>query len=121
MESNEHISDPKIGRFWLKYSQLLRSFRVSEKAIPWYRRHIEHFMVDHPNVKLRMHTAQSVELWLIGISRNPNITEWQFRQKIDAVRILVGHLLRLPWSQSFDWDRWLSGTQALESDGQSVP
>ncbi len=116
MESEDQSSDPRIGRFWLKYADLLKRFRVSAKAIPWYRRHVEGFMADHPKVKLRSHTAESVERWLVRIGRNPNLTEWQFRQKVDALRILMGHLLKLPWSQTFDWDRWSSGAQALESD-----
>ncbi len=97
MESGEHQPDPGIGRFWIKYAEFLRQFRVPAKAVPWYRRHIEAFIADHPDVRLLSHSAESVERWLSKVGRDPNLTDWQFRQKVDALRILMGHFLRLPW------------------------
>ncbi len=120
METREQSSDPRIGQFWLRYADLLGRFRVPAKAVPWYRKHIEVFIEDHPGIKLRSHSADSVERWLLRVGRNPNMTDWQFRQKVDALRILMGHFLKLPWSQSFDWDRWSSGAQALESDHPTI-
>lgn len=120
MESGEHQPDPRIGRFWTKYAEFLRQFRVPAKAVPWYRRHIEAFIADHPDVRLLSHSAESVERWLSKVGRDPNLTDWQFRQKVDALRILMGHSLRLPWCSAFDWDRWSSGAQSLESDHPTV-
>jgi hypothetical protein len=120
MEQVEHFSDPRIGRFWTKYSETLKRFRVPAKAIPWYRRHIEEFMSDHPDLRLRSHTAESVAQWLGQIGRNPHIDDWQFRQKVDALRILMGHLLRLPWSSDFDWERWAAGARALERNHPTI-
>ncbi len=120
MESGEHQPDPRIGRFWIKYAEFLRQFRVPAKAFPWYRCHIEAFIADHPDVRLLSHSAESVERWLSKVGRDPNLTDWQFRQKVDALRILMGHFLRLPWCSAFDWDRWSSGAQSLESDHPTV-
>lgn len=115
-----HRTDPRIGRFWARYAELLKRFRIPQKAIPWYRCHIEGFMSDHPNTRLQSHTPESVERWLERISRNPNISEWQFRQKVNALRLLTSHFLGLPWSKRFDWERWTSGTRPLERDHPTV-
>lgn len=119
MEYGEH-PDPRIARFWTRYADLLKRFRIPDKAIPWYRRHIEGFLADHPDIRLRSHTAESVLQWLEHCGRNPNITDWQFRQKVDALRLLFGQFVRLPWSADFDWERWSSGASALESDHPTI-
>jgi integron integrase len=119
MEHNE-IPDPRIEKFWNDYKELLKRFRIPPKAIPWYRRHIEAFLADHPNVRLRSHSARSVELWFERTGRDTSINAWQYRQKVDALRILFGHFLRQPWCSGFDWDRWLNGARALESDHATI-
>jgi integron integrase len=117
---SEEVSDPRISRFWTKYADLLKGFRISPKAIPWYRRHIERFLSDHPTTRLRSHTPETVESWLEQCGRNPHISDWQFRQKVDALRILMGHMLHMSWASGFDWDRWTSGSIALENDHPTI-
>jgi hypothetical protein len=102
MESQELSSDPRIDRIWEKYTELFKHFRIPVKAIPYYRRHIEGFLADHPDIRLRSHSAETVEQWLECSGGNPDISEWQFRQKVDTLRILMGHFLRMPWSIDFD-------------------
>lgn len=120
METHGQPSDVRIGLFWKKYTKTLEHFHISAKAVPWYRRHIEGFIADHPDIRLRSHTADSVGRWLEREGRKPNISDWQFRQKIDALRILMGHFLRLPWSIDFDWERWSSGALSLERDHPTI-
>jgi integron integrase len=88
--------------------------------MPWYRRHIEGFIADHPHTRLRTHTPESVTSWLEGLGRNTQINVWQFHQKVHALRLLMSHLLKLPWVAGFDWDRWLAGAQALEKDHPTI-
>jgi integron integrase len=113
-------TDPRITKFWLNYTELLKRFRIPQKSIPWYRRHVEAFLDDHPDVRLRSHTAKSITVWLERIGRDPHINAWQYRQKVDALRILFRHFLRPPWSGEFDWDRWLNSARALETDHVTV-
>jgi integron integrase len=120
MENHKQSTDPRIERFWTKYTELLKHFRVPVKAIPWYRRHIEGFLADLPDIRLRSHSAETVERWLEKFGRNPNISDWQFRQKVDALRILMGHFLRIPWSNHFDWERWSAGALSLEQDHPTI-
>ncbi|PVV15601.1 MAG: hypothetical protein B6D77_01740 [gamma proteobacterium symbiont of Ctena orbiculata] len=77
-------------------------------------------MADHPGVRLRSHTAETVERWLERTGRQSNTSAWQYRQKVDALRLLFGHSLQRPWSSGFDWDRWLNGTHALERDHATI-
>jgi integron integrase len=119
MEQSE-TPDPRIAEFWLNYTTLLKRFRIPPKAIPWYRRHIEGFLADNPTVRLKSNTAESIERWLDHIGKDSSINAWQYRQKVDALRVLFGHFLRQPWCSGFDWDRWLNGARALESDHVTI-
>ena len=106
MEREAHSSDPRIREFWIRYTSTLKFFKIPESSIPWYRRHIEEFIKAHPDSRLREHNADSVSRWLETLARSNRITDWQYRQKVDALRLLFSHLLKLPWAASFDWDRW---------------
>ncbi|MES9834655.1 MAG: integron integrase [Candidatus Thiodiazotropha sp. DIVDIV] len=119
MEQND-TTDPRITKFWDNYTALLKSFRIPKGAIPWYRYHIEGFLAENSRIKLRSHSAESVNSWLEHLGRDTNINTWQYRQKVDALRILFGHYLKTSWCYDFDWDRWLNGARALESDHTTI-
>jgi integron integrase len=119
MEDNT-TTNPKIAKFWRNYAEMLKRFPIPAKSIPWYRRHIEAFISDHPHVRLKSHSAKSVVDWLEHIGKDSQINAWQYRQKVDSLRILFGHCLRLPWCSDFDWDRWLNSARALERNHATI-
>ncbi|MEW8557520.1 MAG: hypothetical protein AB2588_06005 [Candidatus Thiodiazotropha sp.] len=80
MEKREPPPDPRIEIFWNKYSDVLKRFRIPERSITWYRRHVEFFIDNHPNTRLKEHSIASVDAWLGKLGRNPHVNEWQFRQ-----------------------------------------
>ncbi len=120
MDSAHDDEDPRVGRFWRQYAEVLRTFKVPSKSLPWYRRHIEGFITDHPHLRLRAHTPESIAKWLESVGRSPQISDWQFRQKGHAVKLLICHMLRLPWGSGFDWDRWSEAAQALEANHPTI-
>ena len=75
MEQND-TTDPRITKFWDNYTALLKSFRIPKRAIPWYRYHIEGFLAENSRIKLRSHSAESVNSWLEHLGRDTNINTW---------------------------------------------
>lgn len=120
MDRSQPAADERAARFWTRYIRVLTDFRVPEKARPWYRRHVQAFIDHHPDTKLRSHTANSVENWFESLGRNPSIDDWQFRQQVDALRLLFSFLVKPVWLGDLDWDRWSAGAQALERDHPTV-
>ncbi|MCU7875771.1 MAG: site-specific integrase, partial [Candidatus Thiodiazotropha sp. (ex Lucinoma borealis)] len=102
------------------YSEVLKLFRIPERTMPWYRRHIEIFIDDHPDVRLQEQTSESLQRFLEKLARNNQISDWLFRQKVDALRLLFCHMLKLPWAKSFDWDLWNAGARYLGRDHPTV-
>ncbi len=106
----------RIGRFWTRYIEVIRAFGVPQKAQPWYRKHVERFIDAHPDVRLADHSAESVSRWLDAQAREPGLTDWQFRQRADSLRLLFAHFLHADWATGFDWDHWVLGATALGAD-----
>jgi len=113
MDKSARPDARQIENFWNRYLDLARKFRVPEKALPWYRKHAEEFIDKHTGKRLGEQRAGNIQQWFEQLGRNGSLTPWQYRQKVDALRLLFSHMLRLSWCGDFDWDYWLEGSQAL--------
>jgi integron integrase len=106
--------------FWNRYFSVLTVFRIPEKSHPWYQRHVEQFIAFFPDTRLQNRTAEDIQKWFETLGRQQQIADWQFRQKVDALRLLYGHLLHSEWAINFDWDFWSLGSRHLEADHSSI-
>ena len=113
--------DPRqIENFWNRYLDIARTFRVPEKALPWYRKHVEEFIDKHPEQRLAEQRPDILQAWFEQHGRRASLAPWQYRQKVDALRLLFSHMLRLAWCRDFDWDYWLDGGRGLGSTHPTV-
>jgi hypothetical protein len=113
-------NDSQVNKFWENYLLVLKRFGISEGSRPWYRKHVQKFIDDHPQIKLREHRPESLTKWLSRLSNNPALSPWQYRQKIDALRFLFHHFLRVGWAEQFDWYYWSAACEALGNDHPTV-
>lgn len=109
-----------VRRFWHKYLSFLEKSGISEKVRPWYRRHVERYIAAHEGRRLQTHSAQEVDAYLNKLGRMSSVSEWQFRQVVDALRLLFTGLLRLNWALEYDWYRWRAFARELAPDDPSV-
>lgn len=102
------ISDDatRIKNFWNNYLSLLEKYHIPEKARPWYRRHVESYIEVYSNQRLATHTPANLESYLSDLGRQGHISDWQFRQCADALRILFCEVVQSEWASRFDWDAW---------------
>ena len=120
MESGIQPKKSSIDRFWNRYFEILRLFCVPKRSLPWYQKHIQTFIDDHPSTRLQEHTPESLQCYLERVGKNEQITDWVFRQKVDALRLLYCHMLRLSWAKSFDWDIWSTEARSIGMDHPDV-
>ncbi|MEJ1385347.1 MAG: integron integrase [Candidatus Sedimenticola sp. (ex Thyasira tokunagai)] len=120
MNSMSESEDPHITVFWEQYLEVVQLFRVPDKALPWYRRHVQAYIDAHPNTRLKGQTPDNLQRWFNLMGRNAALSTWQYRQRVDALRLLYCHLLKIPWAKDFDWDYWSSGAQPLGNDHPTV-
>ncbi|MCP4235942.1 MAG: integron integrase [Aestuariibacter sp.] len=108
--------DPRIKQFWHAYLETIQLFRIPEKAHPWYQKHVESFVQHLPGIRLLDRKPEHIEQWLNQVGRSKELDDWQFRQCVDALRLLYCHRLKVPWATGFDWAYWSSGAMRLEAD-----
>lgn len=120
MDRSKSTSDLRVARFWERYIGVLKLFRVPEKAHPWYRKHVEAFIEQFPGIRLQSQTAGNLQCWLERLSLQPNLADWQLRQRVDAMRLLFCRLLKLDWAIGFDWDYWMAPVRHLGRDHPTV-
>ncbi|MBL1260432.1 MAG: hypothetical protein COB33_007875 [Thiotrichaceae bacterium] len=53
----ERIQNDQIVRFWDKYIIKLMHYNVPEQYRRWYVKHVEDYILAHPNPPLKQHTA----------------------------------------------------------------
>ena len=99
---------------------VLDAFRIPERYRPWYQKHVEQFIAFQSDIRLKQRYAEDIQNWFQSLGHQPQISAWMFRQKVDALRLLYGQLLKSSWSGRFDWDFWAYGSKPLEPDHSTV-
>jgi integron integrase len=81
---------------------------------------VQAFINRYPGTRLQEQSTENLQVWLEGLGRNGQLTDWQYRQKVDALRLLFSHMLRAKWALEFDWDHWTMAEQPFEQDHPTV-
>ena len=74
--------------FWENYTLFLVKQGVTQKYVTWYVLRTKQYIAYFPDDHIRTHTPQPVEEFLNKVGRKVNLKAWQFRQVVDAIRIL---------------------------------
>ncbi|MCW8921325.1 MAG: integron integrase [Sedimenticola sp.] len=112
--------DASIGRFWNTYISVLERYGVNPGSRPWYRKHIQQFIDQHPGIRLKEHSPETLTRWLSRLSSNNQLPLWLYKQKVDALRMLFRYLLKQNWAGGFDWDYWSADAPVLGKDHPTV-
>jgi integron integrase len=92
---------------------LLESKRIPEKARPHYVRFVEAFLRDLGPKSLAELTRDRITDYLRRLSTDTKLTDWQFRQVVDALQLLLVDLAQVSAGKEVDWDYWREGAKDL--------
>ena len=93
----------QIARFWDKYIIKLIHYNVPERSRRWYVKHAEDYIKAHSDLPLKQHTELNLTNYLNDLGRKEHLKSWQFKQAIDALRILFIDMIHAPWADHFPW------------------
>jgi integron integrase len=79
---------------------------MTPNAAQWHEKRARHFVWNRDRNALAALRAEDVAAYLTRTHARGVFEEWQLAQIVDAIQILCGELLALPWAEGFDWDRW---------------
>ena len=81
------------------FFQRLDARHIPSKARPYLQRWAELWTkADGPA------SPERTSAFFDGLGRSTGVADWQFRQALQAVRILAAECLALPWAAGFPWD-----------------
>lgn len=112
--------DDAASRFWDKYILKTTSYNVLESARRWYVRHAEVFIKAQSGRRLTTLTADDIERYLKEKGRSEKLADWQFRQMVDALRILFIGVVSSAWADKFDWSGWQADARELPADHATI-
>ncbi|MFW2374263.1 MAG: integron integrase [Gammaproteobacteria bacterium] len=116
---NSKDRDLQVARFWEKYIDKTKAYKVGDKRVRWYVKHVEDYIKAH-NTKLSLHTEHDLEAYLSSKGRSPYLEDWQFAQIIDALRILFVDIINLEWAGKISWDGWIEMSRKLEKSHVTI-
>ncbi len=89
---------------WDQYRTLLNRKRGPRKAQVWHVRHVERFSQSSPERRLGTLSKDEIDDYLRRLSSDPSYKDWQIRQSVDALHILLVDLGGCRASMAVDWD-----------------
>ena len=112
--------DDAASRFWDKYILKTAAYNVPERARRWYAGHAEAFIKAQSGRRLSTLTADDIEHYLKEKGRSEKLTDWQFKQLVDALRILFIGIVSSAWAAKFDRSDWRAGAPELPADHATI-
>ena len=90
--------DDPITRLWDKHIAKTVIYDMPERSRRRYVRRVELFIRAFPETRLQAISSEDLNIYLKGIGRK---SDWQFRQIVDALRILFVDIVESSWSVGF--------------------
>lgn len=114
------MESDSIERFWDKFIAKTTSYNVPSKSTRWYVKRVEEYIKAHSELRLAQHSPTHVETFLQDLGRNQQLSDWQFKQAVEALRILFVDMVKPAWAESFRWDFWLESASRLPQSHATI-
>ncbi len=116
---------------WNDFQTILLNNKVPQNQQSYYVKRIETFLWflfgaasknqgDGEINNISNIKAENVSHFLQEIDRKTEMSSWQFRQLIHALKLFLVSLCRLPWAKEFDWDYWQDAGEKLADNHATV-
>ena len=105
---------------WEQYRELLVAKRIPQKAQRWYVTHVQDFLALVKPSSLKGLSADEITGYLRQTSRQGKWQDWQCRQLVDALQLLLVDLADVKSARVIDWDYWREAGAALPADHPTI-
>ena len=119
MPNNPSTHADKVRSFWDRYVQKLNELGVKPPFDRWMVIRAEHYIAAHPDRRLAEQLPADVDAYLAELGRKSDLKGWQFRQAVDAIRMLFV-LAGVDWLERVDWEHWRASARDLGTDHPTV-
>lgn len=116
MSDAPFIVPADAARFFDNYLECMHKASIPEKQRRWYVKRVEVFIKAQNGRRIKTLSGADIAGYFEAIGRQNRLPGWQFRQCIDAIRILYCDLLSTRAAREVDWSYWLDSARQLETD-----
>jgi integron integrase len=116
MSDSPAIIPDATARFFDNYLACLDKAGIPHQQRRWYVKRVEDFIKAQKGHRIKSLSGSEIASYLEAIGRENRLAGWQFRQCVDAIRILYCDLLLTPTAQEVDWRFWADSASELEVD-----
>jgi integrase len=109
-----------VARFWDNYICKTKACKVPAISVRWYVQRAEEYIKAHSSLRLAQHSPAQVESYLQVLGRKERVSDWQFKQAVEALRILLVDMVKPPWADSFRWDFWVESATQLPTSHATI-
>ena len=119
MSSTLSSSADAVHRFWDRYLELLHKQGVKPPTDRWFVIRAEAYIKATAERRLVEQTPADVHRYLSDLGGIGRISDWQFRQSVDAIQKLF-ELVGVPWLREVDWDFWRDSARTLPANHPTI-
>ena len=105
---------------WDQYRELLVEKRIPHKAQQHYVSHVKRFLGELRPSSLQKLPADAISGYLRRASSQGKWQDWQFRQLVDALQLLLLDLAQVKAAERVDWDYWREAGAALPAQHPTI-
>jgi len=118
--SKSIAKSPQSG--WNIYLSALLGRKISEKARPWYVRHLKGLLafLGENNKRLDEASVEDVTQYFMMRASEEKLPDWLFRQIVEAVEVYFVEVLKPDWSEEFDWAYWREAATRLTVEHSTI-
>ena len=98
--------EKKVERFWNRYIQYLHKQGVKPPADRWYVVRAEEYIKASGGKRLAGQQPSDASEYLQQLGERNDLSNWQFRQAVDAIQKLLCEIVHVPWCKEVDWAYW---------------
>ena len=114
-------SHPTDGNndFWDRYVARIQTQGVKPTIVRWYVIRAEHYLRTVTHQRLADHTPQDVIHYLEKLGRTVRMTDWQYRQTVEAIQQVLC-VADVAWAPQFDWAYWKASARTLPANHPTI-
>lgn len=106
------MPDPEL---WDRFLSILsKKFKTSAR-VRWTVIRAENYLRSDREKPFSARDAGHVSAYLARVVERGKVSDWQFRQIIEALEILFVETMQAPWATGVDWRYWYRRAAAIES------
>jgi len=105
---------------WHRFNDLLDNRRIKQNNKQFYAKHIENFKEFLDDKSFGDVSGTDLTDFLDEAGRNSRLKDWQFRQMLDALKMMLVDILELEWAEKFNWGRWIDASYTINFNHHTI-